>query len=315
MKRKSPLRSGDTIRTWRKPARPIPQQREVVVSAATPEPTAATAESMPAPVASEPPRPPRTVLVPTRTTTKRIELLPSVSQRETLDSLFEGPRTLLQLLRMYDGELRTLDEAARFLDRNIRRLAPLMLRRRNGQGVKQLELLILEWAQALPEYVSFLLPDRCWLSDGQDIALPIDNLGLLPPADRDGLSRLQRENRYFTDFALISQGAAYYVDIEFEPIPPWAREVSMPAVDTPVRDRPKPPTARPRPRPPRPPRSRARDEVRTVPFVDLLQYFDNAILDRLRRDLEVSRQFSTTRFAELSGRAVSGGLPSLPKRK
>ena len=237
---------------------------------------------------------------------KRVLLDPSANQREVLDSIFEGPKTLLHLLRLYPAEICSIEDASRFLDKYIRRLAPLLLKRGNGQGVKQLEELIWNWSQKLPDYVSFTLPARCWISEDQNICLPIPQLEVLAPKNRPALGRLRKGRRFWTDFVLVCDGPNYSIDVEFvtgsmstEPRPPQSPQ--------------RPPT-----KPSKGQRSniaRAQPHYRAIPLQEYLNYFDNLVLQKLRQELEVSRQFSTTRFSDLSGWPVSGGLPSLPRRR
>ena len=239
-------------------------------------------------------------------------LKPDPRQLELLEDMTEGPVLLQRLLSMNGTRITTLDEASAFLDKHWKRLVPYMFSRNSAQSPRAIEKLILELANE--DYDSFRLdfPSGCALTATQEILLPIPGLLAVEVDDRATLEELRQGRKHAGSFTLVRRHAGYAIGIEFERIVlPRSKPRNNAArefLDVFRQD-----AAKRQPQPEKrqsPPKRRAGMSAHSF-----LTSFNNRVTAHLKQQLAVSREFKTTRFADLSGWGVSGGLPSLPRRK
>lgn len=252
-------------------------------------------------------------------------LHPSPAQRLKLDELLAGPIFLQRLFALSTAPIETLRDASKFLDDNWRRLSPYMFEGSARRSPKQLENLILDISRSKTSSFALDFASQCMLTSRDEVILPIPGLAeinLVYPAEL----RLARTNmRHEGGFTLITTAVNYEVGITFFPITAVSINTSSavrprsacptrncaPAVKYEKPDRHKKIIARPGKQ-----RAVVKPQVTArMSVTDFLAAFNNRITAILNAQLKVSQSYTTTRFGDLEGRAVSGGLPSLPRRR
>ena len=224
----------------------------------------------------------------------------------------EGPVFLQRLISMHSERIETIDQSAAFLDKNWKRLVPYMFGRSAGQTPRSMEQLILRLASDNLDAFRLDFAASCALTTLHGVLLPIPGLAAVPVGDNAALNQARNGMKHGGAFTLLRKEGGYAVGIEFNritlPPPRPSPVVTNPKVHSP----PPQPSRRAIPsRPkPQPPQRRVGMSAQ-----DFLASFNNRVTAHLKQQLAVSRQFTTTRFSDLSGWGVSGGLPSLPKRR
>jgi hypothetical protein len=242
-------------------------------------------------------------------------LNPTDTQAQLLRSMLEGPTVLQRLLALSATPVTSPAQAAAFLDKHWLRLVPYMFQKGHGRSPKAMEDLILLLARGPLDEFRLDFAAQCSFTTGHQVQLPIPGLGPVAVADRVALEIARLGMKHSGGFGLIATATGFEVAIDFEPISApsrptapqvtTAKTVANPSVTKPAKH--SAPTTKPKQvRPPRAKGMTARD---------FLTYFNNKVTAHLQQQLAVSRQFTTTRFADLSGWGVSGGLPSLPRRR
>jgi hypothetical protein len=239
----------------------------------------------------------------------------SEAQVEILSNMFEGPLFLKRLISLEASPPATLDAAAAFLDRHWQRLVPFLFRRGAGQTPSSVEHLILHLAEEDCSDFTINFSSHCLFTVDRQVQLPIPGLGLIDVFNRGPIEEALKKYCHTGAFGLLGTGSEYFVLVDFVP---RSQVVSpnkiLPAVSTPPKKS-KPHPHRPAPRPT--PRVTPSIPLRRPGMTarDFLNAFDNRVTQFLQQQLAISRQYTTTRFEDLSGWGVSGGLPSLPRRR
>lgn len=225
-------------------------------------------------------------------------LRPSPAQLLTLNELLEGPSFLQRLISLAVSPITTLDDASKFLDKNWQRLSTHMFNGARPRSPRQMEQLILEIASSRSRDFALEFASQCSLTVRNEVLLPIPGLAEVELAHPEELRLARTGMRHESAFTLIMTARGYEVGIAFFP------NSAMPARSTTVTGR----AANQRPQ--------AKSQVAArMSAIELVAAFDNRITKLLNEQLKISRSFTTTRFGDLQGRAVSGGLPSLPRRR
>lgn len=247
------------------------------------------------------------------TATVDLRLEPTGAQAELLNSMFEGPMLLQRLLALNPSPVTTPGEASAFLDKHWPRLMPYMFRRGAGRSLKSMEALILMLATGPQDEFRVDFAAQCSLTSVQQVRLPIPSLGPVAVANPVVLEIARLGMKHSGAFGLIATASGFEVAIDFESIAVQTSAQSTKASPAPQRPRPQPSQFHSQrasaAKPIRPTRAKG------MTARDFLAYFESKVTAHLQRELAVSRQFTTTRFDDLSGWGVSGGLPSLPRRR
>lgn len=239
-------------------------------------------------------------------------LRPDKRQLELLDTMMEGPTLLQRLLAMHGARIETIDQAAAFLDKNWKRLVPYMFSRSEGQTPNAMEQLILRLASEKLDVFRLDFAASCALTTTQEVLLPIPELAAVGVNDPAGVAQARQGMKHGGAFKLLCYAKEYAVGIEFDriplPLPRKSSSVTRPKVHSVHHHETKKAM---------PSHSKVKQHQKNVGMSaqEFLTSFNNRVTAQLKQELAVSRQFSTTRFADLSGWGVSGGLPSLPKRR
>ena len=235
---------------------------------------------------------------------------PDKQQFSLLESMLEGPVLLQRLLALSDQPLGSIDDAARFLDKHWQRLVPYMFRKGRGQGPKAVEQLILRMAHESTDRFQIDFNACCSLTNDQRVTFPIPELGPIALARVGDLAAARAGQKHAGDFSLIRTLVGYSVAIRFDKKSPLADKAKTQFI-TPV-----PPRNH---RPKIVQRTPVRLPARPLPHYsgisagDFLAAFNNRVTAHLNHQLAVGRNFAGSRFDELSGWGVSGGLCSLGK--
>ena len=243
---------------------------------------------------------------------QEFELHLNAQQQEILDSMFEGPLFLQRLLAISTKPIESIEAASAFLDKHWQRLTPYMFRKGSSQTPKAMEALILKLSREPLDVFTIDFPAGCSLAADQNILLPVPGLDAVAVASPELLLATRTGRRHDGSFSLTRILKGYAVAIDFEPIswPKPTNHASAPKSACLPRKQPLPNT--PGRRQSKPATSERRSGMAAQ---DFLKSFNNRVTAELKQQLAASRQFSTTRFADLSGWGVSGGLPSLPRRR
>jgi hypothetical protein len=233
-------------------------------------------------------------------------------QFELLEEMTEGPVLLQRLLSMNGDPITTLDEASAFLDKYWKRLAPYMFSRNSGQSPRAMEQLILKLANEDYDCFQLDFSSSCALTSAHAILLPIPELSAVEVDDRAALEKSRMGRKHSGAFTLVRNHNGYAIGIEFERITPPKPKTHINSAKNILDAFGNRPSKQPLP-----PRKRQSSPKRKsgMSAHSFLTSFNNRVTAHLKQQLAVSRQFTTTRFADLSGWGVSGGLPSLPKRR
>lgn len=232
-------------------------------------------------------------------------------QQEILDSMLEGPLLLQRLLALATTPIETIETASAFLDKHWQRLAPYMFRKGASQTPKAIEALILQLAKKPLNVFSIDFPAGCSLTTDQRVLLPIPELGAVGLSSSELLIAARTGRRHNGSFSLSRVFKGYTVAIDFVPISSPISKKQVAPSKTPNRINIQPPLRLQERRQAKPAQPARRSGMAAQ---DFLMSFNNRVTTQLKQELAVSRQFTTTRFADLSGWGVSGGLPSLPRR-
>lgn len=243
---------------------------------------------------------------------QEFELHLNSRQQAILESMFEGPLLLQRLLAVSAKPIDSLEAASAFLDKHWQRLAPYMFRKGSSQPPKAMEALILKLSKEPLDVFTIDFPAGCAFTMDQRVLLPVPDLEAVAVAFPALLLAARAGRRHDGSFSLSRVLNGYAVAIDFEPIswPKCMNHAFAPKSGDLPRTRPLPGTQERRQSKPAPPSRRS-----GMAAQDFLKNFNNRVTAQLKQQLVVSRQFSTTRFADLSGWGVSGGLPSLPRRR
>jgi len=238
-------------------------------------------------------------------------LTPDRHQLKLLEEMMEGPVFLQRLLSMNGERIQTIEQASAFLDKNWKRLVPYMVSRNAAQSPRAMEQLILRLATEDSDTFRLDFPSSCALTAAQEILFPIPDLSAVTIGNHAALAQARKGMKHAGAFTLVRTDTGYFVGIEFERIlPPQAnvqRQVAKELLEAFSQG-----ASKHQP----PPRKKVSPPHRKTGMSAhaFLTSFNNRVTAHLKQQLAVSRQFSTTRFEDLSGWGVSGGLPSLPKR-
>lgn len=238
------------------------------------------------------------------------ELSPNSQQQAILDEMLEGPLLLQRLLSFEPAAPSTTDAASAFLDRNWKRLSPYMFRAGGRQSPKAIEELILKIARDYSEVFTLEFQSKCLFTPNQCAIFPIPGVGEIPVAEPNALTAALRGNRHTGGFGLAHFGGVYSVEVDLMP-------AHRPDAPAPQPRRPSPATNRApaKATSSSPGRQSPQASKKGLAASDFLALFNNRVTAHLQQQLKISRQFTTTRFDDLSGWGVSGGLPSLGKRR
>lgn len=239
-------------------------------------------------------------------------LKPDAKQLALLEEMMEGPVFLQRLLAMHGDRIETINQATEFLDKNWKRLVPYMFGRNTTQTPRAMEQLILRLANADLKTFSLDFAAGCALTATQSVLLPIPELSALDVENHASLARARQGMKHRGSFTLLHSYSTYAVGIEFEKITLPQMRIAATAKRTKVHS-----TRIQSPTKPIPSRLKINAPQRKVgtSAQEFLASFNNRVTAHLKEQLAVSRAFTTTRFGDLSGWGVSGGLPSLPKRR
>jgi hypothetical protein len=236
------------------------------------------------------------------------ELQPDSRQLAVLEEMLEGPLLLQRLLALEVVLPTTLEEASEFLDRNWKRLAPYMFRAGLTQSPKSTERLILSLARERADAFTLEFTSSCYFMKGRAY-VPITDLGPILLTHSQLLVEALKRHRHTGAFGLCRGISGFSVLVDwvptvtrrgFEPMsPPDARRILGSPVDQGTRSG----------------RTRCKTRTKGMLASDFLSIFNSRVTEKLRQQLKISRQLGTTQFDALSGRPVSGGLPSLGKRR
>jgi len=252
----------------------------------------------------------------------RFPLKPTSAQAEILKDLFEGPLFVQRLLALTPVPVQTAAAAAAFLDRHWNRLVPYMFSGQGGRSPKAMEALILEMATGDLDEFCLDFPAGCMLTQQHSVRFPVPGLGPVAVRNSGELGSARLHRKHSGSFGLIAAGASgFAVAIDFERI---VRPLTPPIVPVVPRGAPRPSVELSRNRasqqhpvrqPPRPQLPQQEPRRKGMAAETFLRMFNNRVTAHLQDQLRISRQFTTTRFEDLSGWGVSGGLPSLPRRQ
>lgn len=243
-------------------------------------------------------------------------VLPTTQQRDVLEVLVEGPVFIQRLLAMQSVPVDTIEDAGRFLDRNWVRLAPYMFQRGAAKSPRSVERLILEIAQQGGNGFTLSFPSQCAVAIDGTVLLPIPGLGGLRIAEPEEFREAREGMRHSGNFCLTRSNAGFSVGIPLLPIvrplhpelraQPFYPDRQATGAGQSAALRRLKQVARPR----KPSRQLGTKRA-GMAVTDFLRAFNNRVAAKLRE----SRAYATPRFNDLSGRPVSGGLPSLPRRR
>lgn len=252
------------------------------------------------------------------------KLRPSLAQQKKLDELLSGPVFLQRLIAISKFSIKTADDASNFLDNNWCRLSPYMFEGTNRRSPKQLEKLILDIALSKSRGFALDFTSQCMLTPRDEVIFPIPGLGEIELAYPAELRIARTNMRHQGCFTLLTIGASYEIGITFLPITsiPINKSTTIQPRNNRIREsRQSGITNR---------KTNNVDEsiVQATKYFskikpqvtarmsasDFLATFNNRVIALLNAQLKISKNFTTTRFGDLEGRAVSGGLPSLPRR-
>ena len=225
----------------------------------------------------------------------RIVLRPNSRQRMQLESLFAGPVLVAQLLRAGAVSIQSPQDASMFLLRNRNALEPYLWSNDREASVEHLKSLVIQWSSRPPEDLELSFESDCSISVEQQVFLPIPRLGLLEVANASHLAQLRIGSRYVPGFGLFRSQQHFSVNLVF-----WRHHPRK--AQTPVKGA-------------QNKQVQQRVEHAVLSVAAFLTMFDNRVNQQLMHELRVSQQHSTTKFHELEGRPVQGGLPSLGKRR
>ena len=239
-------------------------------------------------------------------------LKPDPRQFSLLEAMMEGPVFLQRLIAMSVNQIDTIEHAASFLDKNWKRLVPYMFGRNSGQTPRAMEHLILRLANEPLEEFYLEFPANCTLTASQRVLFPIPNLAAVSVEDNVVLEIARKGTKHSGSFTLLRTQNGYSVGIEFERIALPPQRSTSQVIKKKVHSHTSPSqniaiTSHSKPR--------LQQRRAGMSAQEFLTSFNNRVTAHLKQQLAVSRQFTTTRFTDLSGWGVSGGLPSLPKRR
>lgn len=243
-------------------------------------------------------------------------------QRDTLEELFAGPAFLQRRIMLLSAPITRIEEAEIFLDLNWRRLSSFMFEGSRQRSPKQLTQLILDIATSESEVFALDFPSCCRLTPDNKVLISALDLGPLSLENPDALKSARADRYHLGAFALLMAAEGYEVSIDFFPkstsviksegsrLASIDRMLARNADRMLARD-----VDRKKADHKAPKALGKKKKIARMSATDFIAAFDGWVAGLLRAQMEVSRSFSTTRFSELEGRVVSGGLPSLPRRR
>lgn len=210
-----------------------------------------------------------------------------------------APQALATLLRSYPKKLITTDDASMFLLMNRKRLDSYINPDARGRAVDQLKGLLLAWSGDPPESVAIDFEDVS-LTLEQKIYLPIDGFRGIEVSDPNLLQQQRTSRRFKTPFTLFKEDKHFFIALTLE-----NRLDSGLASDRKTTGQLSAPRAiQLKPGEPRPYISGMRTKTKEPRQRVLYSKFSGVFRSGLK----------TMNWGSLSGRSVSGGLPSLGKR-
>lgn len=242
---------------------------------------------------------------------RELHLRPTDDQLEVLDVLLEGPVFIQRLLAMQPTVIDSLEDAGRFLDKNWIRVAPYMFQPGARKSPRSIESLILDIAQQRQDGFTLSFPSQCAFGIDASVMLPIPDLGGLHLADLESVQRMRQGMRHTGAFSLTRTDEGYFVGVEFfplvRPLHPATKSRAIPQLASAPKQDFSPEKLLRRSKP----AGRSEAKRLGMAVAAFLKAFNNRIAAKLR----ASNAYAGSRFADLSGRPVSGGLPSLPRRR
>jgi hypothetical protein len=214
-------------------------------------------------------------------------LRPTRQQLVLLDDLFAGPAFLRSIILERSTPISSQFEASAFLLTHRRDLEPYLQKKRES-SVNLLTQLALDWSRDQPDQIELEFESDCSVSNEQKVFLPINRLGLLALAEPDELAALRIGKKYSSNFRLVKQGLNYSIGFELC----TTHVVSQSRV---IKSS---PNTRPK-------------SKSIIKFSNFLDMFDA----RVDAEARAGKAFPKNGFDRLQGWPVSGGLPSLGKRR
>jgi hypothetical protein len=226
----------------------------------------------------------------------RCDLRPSPAQKVVLDSLFSGPLLLKTLLQNAAQKPRTSLDASLFLLHHHGELEPYLYSGNRAESVDLLKNLVVQWGSRIPERIELQFSGDCSVSASNQVFLPIPRLGMVAVQNISRLIDARSGARYRPTFAVVHSSLGYLVEIVF---------VRSAAAVPHAHDTAKAPKVVPG----------TQSVSARFGFSSFLTLFDNRVNQGLMEELRISRRFAKPDFGALEGREVTGGLPSLGKRR
>ena len=233
---------------------------------------------------------------------KSFLLSPTSNQKKRLDYLFDGLICVFDLITDQKHILKNKFDIKKFLLINKNKIDCHihMLDKEIAYGI--LVEVVFQWLNAdkFPQYPIIDFDEKCSVSNENKIFLPISKIGLID-INQDQFNTFVesvrgQHKKYDPYFSIFKKGSNFFIEIDLLEKNKKIDHLKQKA----------------------PNKKHKKPQKHNVKSSEVLSLFDRVCMEFARRAREqafMDRQYRTSNFDDLSGRPVSGGLPSLGKRR